>query len=287
MLVPNIILPIPVHWNLTEEQIFKIYEVEKIQSQKLRSVENSTQRKDLYGIVYEEYFQKLPFHPQFTIKNDTVKQQNRVAYQWNQIKPFTNRSSVFVEVGAGDCSFSIAVAQHFKNVIALEVSAEIVKNIDFPENVRCVIFDGFNIPLAENSVDLVYSNQLMEHLHPDDAEEQLKSIFKILKKGGKYTCITPNRFTGPHDISRFYGDTLEGFHLKEYSSTDLDVIFKKVGFSKVTAHTVIKNRYIKIPFMFIRLLEGVLAKCSKAQRMKLLKIKPLAIIFNSFITAIK
>ena len=123
------------------------------------------------------------------------------------------------------------VAKAFKKVIALEVSDEIVSNIDFPKNASCVIFDGFNIPLNENSADVAYSNQLMEHLHPEDAEEQLMSIYKILKPGGTYTCITPNRLTGPHDISRFYTSELVGFHLKEYSATDLKNVFKKVGFS--------------------------------------------------------
>jgi predicted SAM-dependent methyltransferase len=34
------------------------------------------------------------------------------------------------------------------------------------------------------SVDLAYSNQLMEHLHPDDASEQLANVYRALKPGG-------------------------------------------------------------------------------------------------------
>jgi SAM-dependent methyltransferase len=287
MSIPKPILPIPPHWNLSEEQLYKIFTVEKEQASLLRNTANQAERKRLYGSVYETYFNQLYFHPQFTIKSDEQKKKNRVDFQWHQVKPFMNKEFVFVEVGAGDCSFTLAVAKAFKKVIALEVSDEIVSNIQFPENASCVIFDGFNIPLEENSVDVVYSNQLMEHLHPEDAEEQLRGIQKILKPGGTYTCITPNRLTGPHDISRFYTDELVGFHLKEYSATDLKNVFKNAGFSSVKAHVYLKGKYIFIPFFMITYFESFLGLFSKKSKRKVLSFKVFRILFNSFITAVK
>ena len=71
----------------------------------------------------------------------------------------------------------------------------------------------------------------MEHLHPDDAVDQLKNIYNALVNGGKYICITPNRLTGPHDISKYFDNVATGFHLKEYTVTELSGLFREVGFS--------------------------------------------------------
>src|SRR6185295_10939699 len=119
-------------------------------------------------------------------------------YQLRQILPFIKGTETFLEIGAGDCSLSVAVASICKEIIALEVSNEIAGVSGLPNNVKLILFNGFDIPLEDASVDISYSNQLMEHLHPSDAGDQLRSIFRVLRKGGSYICITPNRITGPH-----------------------------------------------------------------------------------------
>ena len=42
-----------------------------------------------FSSVYETYFEKLPFHPQFKIKNDPITKNARLEFQLNQIKPTT------------------------------------------------------------------------------------------------------------------------------------------------------------------------------------------------------
>ena len=79
-------------------------------------------------------------------------------------------------------------------------------------------------------------DQLMEHLHPDDALDQLQNIFTALTSAGVYLCITPNRLNGPHDISMYFDEVATGFHLHEYTITELSDLFKKVGFSKVRVY---------------------------------------------------
>jgi predicted SAM-dependent methyltransferase len=50
-------------------------------------------------------------------------------------------------------------------------------------NFRFVKTSGVEIPLADASVGLAHSDQLMEHLHIDDAEPQLREVYRILKPG--------------------------------------------------------------------------------------------------------
>ena len=147
--------------------------------------------------------------------------------------PGRNRAAVpakrwrVLEIGAGDCALSLALAAHARQVYAVEVSREIAHTEDAPENFELLITDGRSIPVEPNSVDVAYSNQLMEHLHPDDALEQLNGILSALRPGGKYICFTPNRLLGPSDISQYFEDEVaSGFHLREYSNRELRDLFK-------------------------------------------------------------
>lgn len=277
---------IPENWGLNENQIKEIFEVEKKQASILRTAPPN-KRKELYGPAYEAYFKQLPFHPQFTIKANDQKKKERVDYQYAQVRPFLNKESTFVEIGAGDCSLSLAASKLCKQVYALEVSDEIVSGINFPDNVKPIIFDGFNIPIEENSVDVAYSNQLMEHLHPEDAKDQAKSILKILKPNGRYICITPNKLFGPHDISRFFTEELVGFHLKEYAGSDLRDFFLELGFRRVEFYSILKGKKIAIPFFLIAIFEQFVSMFNHERKAKFAKMRLFSIVLNATFAAVK
>jgi len=177
----------------------------------------------MYANVYDEFFREarnfvLPVDPR------EIARQVRLATR------FLPENGRYLEIGAGTCAVASQIALSAAIAYAVEVSAEIV-----PPNVgvEVLLSDGVTIPVDPESVDLVYSNQLMEHLHPEDASEQVRNIIKALALGGKYVCATPNRLTGPHDVSRYFGDTARGFHLCEYSLGDLRRLFLEAGFRDV------------------------------------------------------
>ncbi|MBO0796254.1 MAG: methyltransferase domain-containing protein [Ktedonobacteraceae bacterium] len=88
--------------------------------------------------------------------------------------------STFVEIGPGDCALSFAVAHGTKKVYAVDVSTEITASQTCPPNFALLLSDGCSIPLPDRSVAVVYSHQLMEHLYPDDALEQLEQVYRVL-----------------------------------------------------------------------------------------------------------
>ena len=226
---------LPDFWDyLTNEQVFKLYESEIKHSNRLR-ITDSEKRRSLYEKVYEDYYSELPFHPAFKVKNNADVQKNRLDFQLNKLIPIVKKHQNFVEIGAGNCALSKELSPYVSKVYALEISETYaLQNNELPSNMEIVIFDGFNFPFEANSIDFTYSNQLIEHLHPDDALDQLKSIFNCLKKGGKYMCITPNRLLGPGDISGYFGDEPIGFHLKEYTDLELRSTLQSIGFTKFT-----------------------------------------------------
>lgn len=116
-------------------------------------------------------------------------------------------------------------------VYAIDVCDAITARSDRPANFELAMSDGTNVPVPAGSVDLAYSNQLMEHMHSDDAASQLGNIARALRPGGRYICLTPHRLQGPCDVSQFFDDDVAtGFHLKEYTYAELDRLFYHAGF---------------------------------------------------------
>ena len=204
----------------TTEQVREHYEIEKDLAIRLRNA-SKQERRHLYSSLYNEMYQRVPHHPQLTQKSSHQRTLAAVSAQIKLFKHLLGKEITFLEVGPGDCALSLEVTKYVKQVYAVDVSDEITKDLTPPKNFRLILSDGCNIPVPKNSVDVAYSHQLMEHLHPNDAFEQLQNIYNVLTPGGIYICITPNRLSGPHDISKYFDTMASGFHLKEYTVSEL------------------------------------------------------------------
>jgi SAM-dependent methyltransferase len=256
------------------EQIRAHYEIEKELANKLRYA-TKQERLSLYSSLYDELYRRVPLHPQLTRKLSPIERLKPVLLQLRFLRKFLNDTITFLEIGPGDCALSFEVAKYVKHVLAIDVSGEISKSSALPNNFTLILSDGINIPVQPNSVELAYSYNVMEHLHPDDALDQLKGIFTALIPGGTYICITPNRLTGPHDVSKYFDLIATGFHLKEYTTLELSRLFKKVGFSRVKVFFGAKGIYLALPPLLIGFFEIILDKLQMTSRKVLHRNLPL------------
>ena len=247
----------------TMEQIREQYEIEKELAARLRNAPKQ-ERRYLYSSLYDELFQRVPLHPLLTQKSSPVEAVQAVHSQMRFLGRFVRPNITFLEVGPGDCALSVEMAKFAKQAYAVDVSDAITKGLTPPSNFHLILSDGCNIPVPQNSVDVAYSHQLMEHLHPDDAFEQLQNIYNALVPGGRYVCITPNRLNGPHDISEFFDKVATGFHLKEYTVSELSGLFRRVGFSKIRVYVGFKGNYFVCPAFLIFLCEAFFHKLPTA-----------------------
>lgn len=242
------------------EQRREHYLIERALADRLRGADR-TERQGLYSSVYDELFQKVPHHPQLTRGADDRAKSRDIARQMAILSRYLRPGIAYLELGPGDCSVALEVAKVARRVYAVEVSAEITRGLVTPPNFELLITDGSEVPVSPGSIDLIYSNQLMEHLHPDDAVLQLANVVRALRPGAKYVCITPNALSGPHDISKIYDDQPTGFHLKEYSVSEMVAVFRAVGFTGF--RVVIGARAVYLPFSIpagpIRVLESLLS----------------------------
>lgn len=235
------------------------YRIEKELAQRLRHASRN-ERLHLYREVYEELFRSVPYHPMLTRKASAGETQRDVVRYLRQLRPFLRKDATFLEIGAGDCALSFAIAGIVNRVYAVDVSETITARDWSPPNFELVLSNGIDVAVPPGTVHVAYSTQLMEHLHPDDAFEQLQNIHRALVPGG-INRVTPNRLGGPSDVSRFFDRTATGFHLKEYTIGELARIFRQVGFRKVRHHFGMKGHYVLCrpwPFVFSEHLLGLL-----------------------------
>jgi SAM-dependent methyltransferase len=174
----------------------------------------------LYSSVYDEWYQRVPSNPMRSQRQRAEYTRSYVASQLSFLRPVLRRDSTFLEIGAGDCALAFEVAKRVAKVYAIDASDEITRSARRPRNFELVISDGRSVPVPAGSVHVAYSNQLMEHLHPDAALEQVGNVYQAVAPGGSYVCVAPNRINGPHDISQYFDEVATGFHLKEYTNAD-------------------------------------------------------------------
>jgi len=182
---------------------------------------------------------------------------------------------------------ALKVAAEVERVCVVEVSEEITRRVQPPKNFSLILSDGCSIDVPADSIDLAYSNQLMEHLHPEDAEEQLRNIYRSLRPGGRYVCITPNRHYGPRDISEYFDEVATGFHLKEYSAAELRALMKATGFSHVSFYAGARGWYVPCPYWLIAMLETALEKLPRRRRKLIADFAPLRAVLGLRVCARK
>ena len=99
------------------------------------------------------------------------------------------------EVGSGNGALASALAQRGYVVEATEITLErqTTDTLHWSET------DGVHLAdYAENApYDAVVSNQVVEHLHPEDIDDHLRHAHAILKPGGRYVLETPLWYRGP------------------------------------------------------------------------------------------
>lgn len=230
----------------TPEQLREHYEVERDLAARLRNAPRA-ERLPLYSALYDELFRRVPHHSQLTRKVDPRLSARFVRMQMRLLIPYFPEGGTFLEVGPGDCALALEAAKRAAEVVAVDVSAEITRQVSVPGNFRIALSDGLSIPVAPGSADLAYSTDMIEHLHPEDAADHFRNVHAALKPGRAYVCVTPNALCGPWDISRGFDRVPTGFHLKEYRVHELAGLYRRAGFRRIRIIAGAVGWYLALP----------------------------------------
>ena len=262
------------------------YRVERRLADRLRRAPDAEARRRIFATMYDDLFREVPDHPRLRARGEAAAERAReIDWDLAQLRPFLEPGCTFLEVGAGDCALSERVAEGAKAVYAVDISAQSGRRL--PPNVRAIVSDGTSIPVPAGTVDLAFSDQLMEHLHPDDARVQLANIHRALRPGGVYFCITPNRLYGPSDISAYFEDEPRGFHLREYSVREIAAILREAGFTRLRTYVGARGVFVRFPRVLLEALEAALELLPAKLRRRIAGTKPMRALLGLRVAAVK
>jgi SAM-dependent methyltransferase len=230
--------------------------------------------------VYDELYERIKSHPLLAPTAETTN-------QIKLIERYLDPNTAFLEIGAGDCGLSLVVADRVRQVYALEVSEEIASRVNPSPNLEVLITDGIEIPVPPGSVTLAYSNQVLEHLHPDDADEHFRSVYAALAPGGRYVCLTPNRLMGPCDVSKYFDEIPTGLHLREYTVGEVAKLMWATGFRIVEVWTTRKALSFRVPRACVWAVESALDRLPRPGVRRIGGTLPLRVILWSYVVAVK
>lgn len=233
------------------DRVVAHYRLERELSDRLRHASREA-RSLVYSQVYGELFAALPDHPQRRMPGNSPA---RLAAMLREIAGKLRPQTVLLEIGCGNAALAIAAAGRVRMAYGLDVTDALIDFANAAPNFKFLRTGGVDIPLPAEAVDFAYSNQLMEHLHPDDAFDQLSEVYRVLRPGGRYMCITPSRVTGPHDVSCYFDYEATCLHLREYDYGALRALFRRAGFRIFSCSATIRGREIHLPYPAIRAAE--------------------------------
>lgn len=270
----------------SEERLRVHYLAERRLADRVRHAGSPAARREIFATMYAELFRQVPDHPRLLAKGAATEERERdIRWDLAQLRPYLEPGCVFLEIGAGDCALSVAVAKQARQVHAVDISEQAQGAL--PGNVAMVLTDGQSVDVPAGSVDLAFSDQLMEHLHPDDALEQLRNIHRALKPGGVYVCITPNRLYGPSDISAYFDDVARGFHLREYTLRDMRAIFAQAGFAKLHVYIGARGWFLRCPAAIVQGVEYLLETLPVRARRRIADTRIFRALLGLRVAAIK
>ncbi|HEY0427324.1 MAG TPA: class I SAM-dependent methyltransferase [Pyrinomonadaceae bacterium] len=97
--------------------------------------------------------------------------------------------------GAGDNS--VLIASHGARVVGVDISPELIELAekrlaahDLAANAEFRVGSAHALPLADESIDVVFGNAILHHL---DLKLASKEVFRVLKKGGRALFLEPVR----------------------------------------------------------------------------------------------
>jgi SAM-dependent methyltransferase len=84
---------------------------------------------------------------------------------------------------------------------------------------------------ADNSVDLVYSGQSIEHVSLDEGDKVLAEVYRVLRPGGHFALDTPNARVTRQQQAEF----IDPDHEHEYTYEELREKLERAGFNILEA----------------------------------------------------
>lgn len=136
------------------------------------------------------------------------------------------KDKVVLDIASGEGYGSNLLSQYAKHVTGVDIDKDTIEHAKLKyksKNLEYKVGSADNIPLADNSVDIVVSFETIEH--HDKHEEMMLEIKRVLKPEGIVIISTPDKKYYNAD-SKHEGNPNE-FHVKELYHDEFDSLVKR------------------------------------------------------------
>lgn len=205
------------------------FELERTLRQKILA-SSREKRGKIVGQAYRQLFDKFPEHPRLSKTKEEAARDGRM--KAHLLIPLLRRESDVLEIGCGTGDVIEALSEQGYVCTGVEISEEMLK-LCKERHLNVILGSADHVDCPSNSFDVVFSQEVIEHLHPDDVPRHFIEAFRLLRPNGILAVETPNRRTGPQDVSRGFTHIAEGLHLKEWTVGELTGLFMGAGFVEI------------------------------------------------------
>lgn len=215
---------------LSADILVRSFALEKAFHEAMRHEADPARRRVMYDELYTRVFEI--YGAEFRINLDAESGPKDAMVE--MLRPeLQGRAILDIGCGAGEFLLSCARRIEPSRLLGIDVFA---KDMDVPEKrLRFRRADVIRFDLGEH-FDMVVTDNVMEHIAPQDVADHLASIHQALVPGGLLMIFTPNRAFGPWDVTRILDDTYagnipaQGSHLHEYTHAELAETLTQAGF---------------------------------------------------------
>lgn len=236
---------------IPQETLVRAFELEREYHRKIAGEKDQTVRERLY---YELYDKVYPLYQKTSSRHVDADIQSKAKLVNLLSKELEGKS--ILDVGCGNGAFLRSVDANLEHgeLVGIDISPAILPPAH--ENIEFVQGNVINFNM-DNRFDIIFSDNVIEHIAVSDLPIHLRSITNAIVRGGALIIITPNRLFGPHDVTRIIDDTSTnkiealGGHLHETTYTELISMLKDHGFSSF--ETIIPIARVSYRFPNVRI----------------------------------
>ncbi len=214
---------------VSPDKLIKAFEIEKSFHDQLLSEESFEKRQNMYEEVYRTV------HAIYGKSSSNILEGKNPKDGIVRLFRRELEGKSVLDVGCGEGYFLASVAKQMSHgqLMGLDVSIPSL-SMQHPD-IRFISGNIIDFDL-DQTFDVIFCDQVLEHIAPADQEIFLESVKRSLKKDGLFIVNLPNSLFGPGDITRImdfsYSGKIraQGTHLNESTYTELIPVLVKHGF---------------------------------------------------------
>ncbi|MGO2011240.1 MAG: methyltransferase domain-containing protein [Pseudoalteromonas sp.] len=208
--------------------------------------------------------------------------QKQAALDLFKLIPVTpqTKDKLCIDIGAGPLCNTKTLQSMFKQVIAMDLSLNMLQSSMLTAPRICADMD--NLPLHENSIDVIFSNFAVQW--SADFERLIQGVYKALKSGGQAFISTVVEGS-LHEIKTAFAVLDLHSHINHFQSKhNINQSVEKAGFKINSTKTVVYTDQFASPIQAIRSIKaiGATAQNQTTHRPGLLTKQALQRVCNAY-----